>query len=1509
MKKLLQHAVVIMLVIAFAVTMIPTTAIPTGAAVKPILSKKSVSISIGETAKLKVKNASKANITFQSRKPAVASVTRNGKITGKAAGSTKIIVTVKKNGQKSKLTCKTTVKRPAVSGKNITVIAGKSVTLKMKNKPKKGTIVWSSNNKKVAVVSKKGKLTGVAAGKAKITAKITAYKKTYKLVYNAVVTEDAVEPNGTQATPKPEQETSQPEQKPEFFEVRFETNGGNEIASQSVESGKTVQKPENPVRNGYRFSGWYANEKLTEKYDFSAAVTKNITIYARWQTYYPLVNYTGSGNNGSGNEGTVQKPVKYQVKFETNGGSAVKSQTVEHGKTAEEPKNPVKEGFVFAGWYSDKELTAAYDFRKAVTADLILYAKWTNNITDIDDDGVESWVEKLFQTSDLKDDTDGDGLSDYVEIYLSCTEPTFTDTDGNGVSDADEDFDGDGLSNIREVQLGTAVNRSDTDLDGLSDQIELDTYKTDPCNPDTDGDGLLDGDEILLRLNPLKKMSDDKTPDAERTFTQEISKANIAKELLESDNAAIPSLKAEMSGNINRKVVIERSESTEFSDSRSLIGDAIDISGDNLENAELSFRLTTSAPALLTVDDGANTFSTNLICRYNEDGTTKYFETDFNAETNTVSATVDGDGTYFVLDVRAMFSDLGLNMPQVSDVYALQDVIPYACAEEEEELPEQSNYDSPNYQTGNDVSNGYDTGISVASEYTVTPAAYVVTPQAYNAVPASAYTQKAITMPGVQAQADIVFIIDTTGSMSPYIENVRNNLIAFTDTLKAKGISANLALVEYRDIQEDGMNSTIVHKSNNGSSNWFYDTEEYKAAIASLGSFGGGDADESAVDALETARLLDMRASAGKIFILVTDAAYKNENRYGIPSMSSEIELLKNEGVSCSVVSAAVEKETYRDLYDKTDGIFCDINNSDFHTEIMAIADKIGNNIVGDGYWIYLRGPVPVPVRLDEKPYIGSTVDTDGDGAPDVVELATVEPEEYVDLDEIIRVVSKGTIINTNYGTVAAYKYNSNPIIADTDFDGLPDDTDPEPKKHSFTGRMEQYNKEDVLQYAADKGSIAFNIDYRWFFGDVTKYNEDLSVLSSLFAADIYENRSDIDNDSDVQVYIDDLLTKRHKPEELFEALGMQDAKVFEVGFTDHDRTEIAVGHHFVEYNGEKKEIILTAIRGMNGSLEEWTSYFDIGADTEEYYKLTGEHPEWTNKENHKGFDVTANRVMQAIDQYVSETSGIRGDAQKMYWVTGHSRGAAIANIVGANLEEAGASAVTYTFGAPATTTSAKTYTTIFNIINEDDAFPGLPLEGKWGFGRYGNDKKVSVSKCSGDTTLLETGSSYKGSAFKDFTGLDYESSEKIDWMLKRFESVTDSREDLYRFTHDFNTIVYGRGNYETEEEAMQAANDKMMSLRPMLQQLGEFTTASGRDAYGNRIYYEVCYQTPAYFMQTLADWLANETVYEAASKYANARNAFVVTYLSGMEHPHWTETYYLIAKGMYNYGSETRGW
>jgi hypothetical protein len=47
----------------------------------------------------------------------------------------------------------------------------------------------------------------------------------------------------------------------------------------------------------------------------------------------------------------------------------------------------------------------------------------------------------------------------------------------------------------------------DSDLDGLTDQAEIQVYKTDPNNPDTDGDGYFDGAEVLAGSNPLDKNS------------------------------------------------------------------------------------------------------------------------------------------------------------------------------------------------------------------------------------------------------------------------------------------------------------------------------------------------------------------------------------------------------------------------------------------------------------------------------------------------------------------------------------------------------------------------------------------------------------------------------------------------------------------------------------------------------------------------------------------------------------------------------------------------------------------------------------------------------------------------------------------------------------------------------------------------------------------------------------------------------------------------------------------
>lgn len=66
------------------------------------------------------------------------------------------------------------------------------------------------------------------------------------------------------------------------FTVRFETNGAAAVKSQTVPKGGTATAPSAPVKDGYQFGGWYLDADFTKAYDFTAKVTENITLYAKW---------------------------------------------------------------------------------------------------------------------------------------------------------------------------------------------------------------------------------------------------------------------------------------------------------------------------------------------------------------------------------------------------------------------------------------------------------------------------------------------------------------------------------------------------------------------------------------------------------------------------------------------------------------------------------------------------------------------------------------------------------------------------------------------------------------------------------------------------------------------------------------------------------------------------------------------------------------------------------------------------------------------------------------------------------------------------------------------------------------------------------------------------------------------------------------------------------------------------------------------------------------------------
>ena len=105
--------------------------------------------------------------------------------------------------------------------------------------------------------------------------------------------------------------------------------------------------------------------------------------------------------------------------------------------------------------------------------------------------------EQLIDVGWIRADTDGDGVADALDNCPQDPNPGQTDTDGDGVGDAcDNDIDGDGLDNVMELSLGTDPVNPDSDGDGLTDGEEVNLYLTDPLKTDSDGDYLDDGEEV-----------------------------------------------------------------------------------------------------------------------------------------------------------------------------------------------------------------------------------------------------------------------------------------------------------------------------------------------------------------------------------------------------------------------------------------------------------------------------------------------------------------------------------------------------------------------------------------------------------------------------------------------------------------------------------------------------------------------------------------------------------------------------------------------------------------------------------------------------------------------------------------------------------------------------------------------------------------------------------------------------------------------------------------------------
>ena len=224
-----------------------------------------------------------------------------------------------------------------------TMIAGTSKAASVKLKYANGRYelrgTWTSSNPSVISVDDNGTLHAKAPG----TATITVNRQSYSFSKQITVT---------------------------LSTISFSGNGATSGFMESIQGaiGQSATIPNVGFsRTGYTFTGWNTSPDGTgTAYRPNATIqfaAQNITLYAQW------------------------KVRSYSVNFDSNGGSAVASQSVKYGSKASRPTDPTRAGHTFQGWYTSRDGGARYDFNQTVTGDVTLYAHWSVNSYTLAFDG------------------------------------------------------------------------------------------------------------------------------------------------------------------------------------------------------------------------------------------------------------------------------------------------------------------------------------------------------------------------------------------------------------------------------------------------------------------------------------------------------------------------------------------------------------------------------------------------------------------------------------------------------------------------------------------------------------------------------------------------------------------------------------------------------------------------------------------------------------------------------------------------------------------------------------------------------------------------------------------------------------------------------------------------------------------------------------------------------------------------------------------------------------------
>ncbi len=300
-------------------------------------------------------------------------------------------------------------------------------------------------------------------------------------------------------------------------------------------------------------------------------------------------------------------------------------------------------------------------------------------------------------------------------------------------------------------------------------------------------------------------------------------------------------------------------------------------------------------------------------------------------------------------------------------------------------------------------------------------------------------------------------------------------------------------------------------------------------------------------------------------------------------------------------------------------------------------------------------------------------------------------------------------------------------------------------------------------------GSVEVNFKDRWFESSNDEYSHELARFCSCFV----------------------MLGYSYNESEIKEKLKSMHFNVVDSNMhTGRDEVNYFIASKNIIVNGEKETLVFAAFIGSYNN--QWYSNFDPNGTARANWSERNA-PYATDSNVHLGFADAREYVYAKLGNFIKNNS-IDKDKIKLL-ISGHSRGAATANLLAAKLiDEATANSsscmvnkndiYTYTFATPNTAktsvgTNAQKYKTIFNIVNPEDFVTKVLLR-NWGYGRYGETYTLpSKTNDSNYNVYLNKMRTY----FTQFTGELYDPYKKGE--LKTYKMVKNFSENvdgLYEF-------------------------------------------------------------------------------------------------------------------------------